>query len=213
MNISQTDEELGDQLKAQIGFLIGSSDAYDKGYINEAKRLALTMRLLLYDNGRKSVSLLTLLNRKDILFYDTSLDYNPNNLLPMPGLVILKAGLGSGEYIAPLDSGFFPGRDSKGKIPFERWWSNIVLVDNRRNKSTRRDLILTVCNKDGGAHVDAELDEAYYAFSRSNSLGWKYQKDGAEQDFTGRPELASIRQLAYEVLKSLKDEFPEYFGH
>lgn len=88
-----------------------------------------------------------------------------------------------------------------------------MVVDNRGNKSTRKDLILTVCDKDGGAHVDAEFDEAYYALSRSNSLGWKYQKNGVEQDFAGKPELACLRQIAYEVLKSLKDEFPEYSEH
>jgi hypothetical protein len=66
--------------------------------------------------------------------------------------------------------------------------------------------------KDGGAHVDSKLDEAYYALSRSNSLGWKYIKNGVEKDFATRPELASMRQISYEVLKSLKDEFPEYFN-
>lgn len=206
MNILQTEEDLRDQLKVQIGFLAQSSDAYDRGNVDEAKRLAIALRILLHDKGRTSVSLLTLLNKKDILFYDTALEYNPNNLLSMPGLVMLKAGPDAGEYIPPLDM-----RCSKGKIPFPQWWSNIVVVDIKGNKSTRKDLVLTVCEKDGGAHVDPKLDEAYYAFSRSNSLGWKYQKDGVVQDFTGRPELASIRQVAYEVLKSLKDEFPEHF--
>lgn len=212
MNVPQTEEELKDQLKAQIGFLIKSSDAYDKGLIDEAKRLATAIRILLHDGGRNSTSLLTLLKKKHILFYDTSLDYDPNNLLVTPGLLVMKMGPSGGEYIPPLGNGP-PIRYSKGKIPFVRWWNKIVLVDGRGNKSTRRDLVLTVCDKDGGAHVDARLDEAYYAFSRSNSLGWKYQKDGVEQDFGGRPELASIRQIAYEVLESLKDEFPEYSEH
>ena len=206
MNILQTEEDLRDQLKVQIGFLVQSSDAYDRGNVDEAKRLAIALRILLHDKGRTSVSLLTLLNKKDILFYDTALEYNPNNLLSMPGLVMLKAGPDGGEYIPPLDM-----RCSKGKIPFPQWWNNIVVVDIKGNKSTRKDLVLTVCEKDGGAHVDPKLDETYYAFSRSNSLGWKYQKDGVVQDFTGRPELASIRQVAYEVLKSLKDEFQEHF--
>lgn len=97
MNIPQTEEELKDQLKAQIGFLIKSSDAYDKGFIDEAKRLATAMRILLYDNPPRSVSLLSLLNMKDIQFYDTSLDYNPKNLLSMLGLVMLKAGPDGGS--------------------------------------------------------------------------------------------------------------------
>ena len=74
MNILQTEEDLRDQLKVQIGFLVQSSDAYDRGNVDEAKILAIALRILLHDKGRTSVSLLTLLNKKDILFYDTALE-------------------------------------------------------------------------------------------------------------------------------------------
>ena len=209
MKIFQTEDELKDQLKDQIDFLIKSSKAYDEGFTSEAKRLATGIRVLLHDT-QNLTSLLTLLKKNDILFYDTSLDYNPNNLLPTLGLIMLKSGPNGGEYVTPLGGGA-PTRYQKGKIPFIQWWNKIVLVDDKGNRLTRKDLVLTVCNKDGGAHVDPKLDEAYFALSRSNSLGWKYIKNGVEKDFASRPELASIRQISYEVLKSFKDEFPEYF--
>jgi len=189
MKIFQTEDELKDQLKDQIDFLVKSSKAYDEGLTSEAKRLATVIRALLHDT-QNSTSLLTLLKKKDMLFYDTSLDYNQNNLLLSPGLLMLKMEPNGGEYVPPLGNG-----------PPTRYC----------NKLTRKDLVLTVCNKDGGAHVDPKLDEVYYALSRSNSLGWKYIKNGIEKDFATRPELASIRQISYEVLKSLKDGFPEYF--
>ena len=209
MKIFQTEDELKDQLKDQIDFLVKSSKAYDEGLTSEAKRLATVIRILLHDT-QNSTSLLTLFLKKDMLFYDTSLDYGQNKLLLTPGLLMLKMGSSGGEYVPPLGNGP-PTRYCRGKIPFTQWWNKIVLIDNKGNKLTRKDLVLTVCNKDGGAHVDPKLDEAYYALSRSNSLGWKYIKNGVKKDFANRPELASIRQISYEVLKSLKDEFPEYF--
>ena len=209
MKIPQTEEELKDHLKDQIHFLIESSNAYDSGSISEAKRLAVAIRILVHDTD-SSRSLLTLLKKEHIGFYDTAYDYDPSNLLVVCGLLMMKMGPGGGEYVAPLGTGS-PQRYLKGKIPFAQWWDEIVLVDGKGGKLTRGDLVLKVCDKDGGAHVDLKLDEAYHDFSRENSLGWKFQKDGVEQDFAGRPELASVRQIGYEVLKSLKDEFPEYF--
>lgn len=206
MNIPQTEEELRGHLKDQIHFLVESSNAYDSGFTSEAKRLAVAIRILVHDTA-SSPSLLTLLNRKDILFYDTAYDYDPSNLLVVCGLLMIRMGTGGAEYVAPLGTGS-PQRYSNGKIPFVQWWDKIVLVDGKGAKFTRGGLVLKVCDKDGGAHVDPKLDEPYHDFSRGNSLGWRFLKDGVEQDSVGRPELASVRQIGFEVLKSLEDEFP-----
>jgi hypothetical protein len=68
---------------------------------------------------------------------------------------------------------------------------------------TRRDLILVVANQDGGAHVDASLDETYARISRQNSLG-RYAASEKKLAPLGSAELVSIRQVAHELLKSLK---------
>ena len=70
-------------------------------------------------------------------------------------------------------------------------------------------MVLTVANKEGGTHIDPKLDEAYANLSRFNSLGWKVFMSGVEKDFNNTPVLPSIRQIAHEVLKTLKDEFPD----
>jgi hypothetical protein len=126
------------------------------------------------------------------------------------GLILMEGGPGGWKYVPPLNDGP-PTRYNCGKVPFDDWWNKIVFADQFKNKFTRRDLILAVCNKDGGAHVDPSLDKAYAELTRSGSLGWKFFVNGVEQEPATKPELASIRQIAHEVLKSLKDEFPEYF--
>jgi hypothetical protein len=211
MKYRQTYDELLAHLKEQIQFLWRSAKAYDVGFTSEAKRLAAVIRVLLHDTA-KSTSLLTQLNKKNLPLYDTSLDYDPANLIVTHGLIMLKlTGIPADTgYIAPLDDGV-PHRYTKGKVPFEDWWNKIVIVDKYKNKFTRKDLILSVSNKDGGAHVDHELDKAYADLTRY-PFGWKFVIDGAEMASATGPELASIRQICHEVLKSLKDEFPELFN-
>ena len=205
----QSHNELISHLKDQINFLLLSAESFDRGFLSEAKRMAVAIRILLHDTS-KSSSLLEQLNRKNIYFYDTATNYDPANLLSTPGLVMMKLSPKGGEYEAPLDAAS-PSRYMRGKVPFDEWWNRIVIADKKGNTFNRRDLILTVANKDGGAHVDPELDVAFAQLSRYNSLEWKfYSSGGTAKDFTN-PELPSIRQITHEVLKSLRDEFRELF--
>jgi hypothetical protein len=76
---------------------------------------------------------------------------------------------------------------------------------------SRQELINNIANTDGGAHVDPKLDEAYMELSRANSLGWVFGNGNLEEAFKGRPELACMRQITYEVLITLKEKNLEYF--
>jgi hypothetical protein len=69
---------------------------------------------------------------------------------------------------------------------------------------------LSLANKMGGAHVDPKLDASFVALTRNNTLGWRYW-DGNEEGDIIPVELASVRQIAHEVLLSLKNGLPEYF--
>jgi len=68
---SQTESELRQHLDDQLGFLEQSSASFDRGYEGEAKRLAVSIRVLLHDKGQ-SKSLLGQLGLKDIFYWDTS---------------------------------------------------------------------------------------------------------------------------------------------
>jgi len=87
------------------------------------------------------------------------------------------------------------------------------------------ELIVNTANKLGGAHVDPNLDQAYEGLTRFDSPTWKFisrevsfDSNGSEfvvnelvEDFQNSCMLANIRQVAHEVLKTLKDEFPKLF--
>jgi len=95
-------------------------------------------------------------------------------------------------------------------ISFVNWWNNPVLKDMNRYTLCRRELILNVADTDGGAHVDPELDEAYMAISRENSLGWEFRKGDIVRALAGRPELACMRQVAHEVFSTINLLVPEF---
>ena len=206
----QTRDELLDHLKEQIAFMKQSAVSFDNGFEGEGKRLAVVIRVLVHDTSQ-STSLLTLLGRKDILFYDSAAVYDPRNLLTSNCLTMMKLSTDGAEYVAPLDN-LSPSRNKDKKVGFGRWWDRTTIYkDNANNLFTRKDLVLTVANKEGGTHIDLKLDKAYASLSRFNSLGWKFFKGGVEKDFNNTPVLPSIRQIAHEVLKILKDEFPALF--
>ena len=200
--VPQTQQDLQRQLQEQIQFIKSSALAFDSGFDAEAKRLAVSLRVLLHDTS-SSRSLLSLLNLKNIKFYDTAVDYDPRNLATTWGLVIIKMTVGptpqKPKYIAPLDN---PSKASIPLVDFEIWWNKIVFADNQRRKLKRKDLILSAANQDGGAHVDPALDRPYADLSRSNSLGWLTFAAGDIQPMDD-PTRAAIRQIAHEVLKSL----------
>lgn len=196
-------EDLESDLKEQIGFLINSAKAFDDSMTSEAKRMAIVIRILVHDT-QNSISLLTQLEKKDILFYDTALDPSRYNL----GLVGIVAGKEVG-YDAPLDNGA-PIRYVKGKVEFQAWWEEVVIKDKLGNTLTRKELILSVCNKDGGAHIDPKLSKSFADITRRNSLDWRFFKNGEEE--VSRIELFSIRQISHEILKSLEDGFPDLFN-
>ncbi len=207
----QTRDELVDHLKDQIAFMKQSASSYDNGFEDEAKRLAVAIRILVHDTS-SSKSLLSSLNKKSIKFYDSANSYDPKNLLPYNGLTMMRLSTSEGAgYVAPLDGGP-PSRSRTRKIAFNTWWNGVFVIRDKYGKTfTRRDLVLNTANTDGGAHIDPTLDEPYAKLSRFNSLGWKVFRRDIEDDFSNSPVLPIIRQITHEVFKTLNDEFPKLF--
>jgi len=195
IQISQN--ELENHLREQISFLEASANSFDAGMEEEAKRLAVTIRILVHDTSY-SYSLLGQMG-KNLKFLDTSSDLDSKNILAHGGLISILNELHQTRYIATLDN--FPPSTVK-LIDFDSWWNKPVFVDKQGRKLTRKDLILTAANQDGGAHVDPSLDETYANLSRKGLD--LIVNHGAGAKILDKPERAAIRQIAHEVLKTLK---------
>ncbi|WP_373033923.1 hypothetical protein [Sulfurovum sp.] len=205
--VKQTKEELISHLKENLGFLKASATSFDNGNLGEAKRLAVSIRVLLHDT-KQSKSLFRLLKLKqDFDFLDTAHDYDPANLISHHGLVGLRISSEGSSYIAFLGDG--PNTAAFKNISFSQWWNKIVISDSKKNQFTRKELILALANKDGGAHVDPNLDEAYAHLTRYNSVGWISSSNGKETPMN-HVELFSVRQIAYEFIESLEKYIDEH---
>jgi hypothetical protein len=200
--ILQTQEDLKNLLKEQIDFLKASSDAYDKGFKGEAKRMATTIRVLLHDTS-SSHSLLGQLNLKSGKFYSTTtkiiVGRDQLQVGSYAGLIGVFCGTGENGYIPNLDS--MP--HITGDLEFDDYWNEIIFKDNEGNEYSRKYIVLSVANQDGGSHIDPELDEKYAKLSRKNSLGWMTSSDGEKFVLVTGAELAAVRQITHELLHTL----------
>jgi hypothetical protein len=198
----RTQQELEEKLNEQLRFLELSVESYDGGFIGEAKRLATTIRVLTHDTTQ-SHSLLSQLNKKNAPFLDTAFNKTSNNILSYGGLVALAKVQGDEEfkYMALLDEIPSPFRDKW--VNFDTWWTEPVFVNKENEEISRKKLILTACDQDGGAHIDPKLDVIYDNLISGSFMGWESHSSNGKVLISGA-ESAAIRQITHEILKTLK---------
>jgi len=85
---------------------------------------------------------------------------------------------------------------TKIKLPADHWWEQHVISLENGLKLSRKNIALDAANKDGGAHVDAELPQHYLKLI-----------DGLFIDSIGggpfiNHQFPALRQMGYEVLNS-----------
>ena len=179
--------------------------ALQKEYADEMRfqaaiTIATRLRMLLNDEGR-NLSLLEQLHLKKKLLFDLSskesIDVASNLVFSasLLGLQIEKSRL----YWIPNEvklNYYVVGS-------FDDWWNEIIIDDkgHEPNQVTRRDVVLTLCDKEGGAHVDPDFDEAYYAILFEN--GWRIIEDGKERPTENNPYAESVFVIAKEFLNAI----------
>jgi hypothetical protein len=212
MSTPRSREQLLALLGEQTDFLIASANRFDEGYEHEWKRLAITLRVLLYDHGSSSVSLLQQLQVKgtlDFLESDARSEPEPGTQVLYPvgwplGLVGVHLGIGSGpSYFAMLDQ---DAGVPKAKVRFNEWWDKRLLDrPGSAHHWRRRDFVLGGANKEG-AHI-AQAPEPWWTDLRDGN--WVGAATTAGPDGSPVPVAdlvpAVIRQIAYEVLSYLEE--------
>lgn len=187
-----TTAELEHQLREQLGTLRRAAKLFDDGYTFEALKMATVLRVMLHSG--KWPSLLKQLGRDQIEFANTSVPYDPKNLLTTHSLISLRLDNNGSSYVPRLD-----GLGPPTWLAFPDWWGAVVFADMNKNLLTRSDIVRTAADQDGGAHVDEALRGDYASLRYDNSLGWI---DGAGAGPNGDPTYAALRQITHEVLKT-----------
>ena len=178
-----------------------SSEAYDKGFYGEAKRLAVCVRVLVHDT-RQSTSLFEQLGiKRKLSFLGSPNPYGKNNLLAECHLVMAFIGA-QPTYVPLLDTD--PMGMGWQRLPFDSWWNEPVIRDAQRQLFSRKDIVLWFANKEGGAHVDPLLDERYRRLQEDNSYGEVFMTGDAVVLPAAAIELACMRQIAHEILRTIE---------
>jgi len=184
-----------------------------------AKRVATTIRVLVHDT-QKSTSLLTLLGSKDIDFRTTNapkggmafwkltrvgMQGDIVNLTPYIGIVA-KEVTGTPERIELRYLPIYEQMPEGGrKVKFDNWWSENIYDNKKGYTLSRKQLVLNMVNKDGGAHVDEDgLDSNYASFKEQGVM--QFVVNGNLQGFDNIPAYPAVMQIAWELGRSIKDE-------
>lgn len=210
--IPRPHDDLIRELNEQLELLSYCSLAFDSGFVPIAKPISAILRSLLHVGGR-SRALLKQVNLHDGEFLASARSIDARNLLPSCGLVgartVANAKFGSATYVPLCQMG--GGPMAPRMVPFIDWWTSNVMKDAKGSLFSREQLVLHVAETDGGVHVDPALDKAYVDMSRLHGLGWIIGHGpfdpGSEwrpPPIAGRLELACVRQIAWEVLETLR---------
>lgn len=209
--VKRSATQLAEDLQRQIRFLRNSARLFDDGEIDEACRIATAIRVLVYDKGKSKSLLFKLMDIKDLSFYDTALSKSKGSLSPYHGLVGMELSPKPKWVWLPHCFGSKEPAPTTPRIQFDSWWNSVVLQDNQGVLFTRKDIVLALCNQDGGAHVDPEIDDQYERLEKAKEFAYQFGSGNKKTTPVAGAGQATVRQLGYEVMLTLKDKFPEYF--
>jgi hypothetical protein len=197
-------------LAEQLDFVRSSIERYDAGKGHEAKRLSVPVRTLVH-NTRRSTGLLQHLGVQERLgWVDRGPPQPPANAIVISfGVCVVESRFDTGRTrYEPAMGDLAPDR-LHPPVSFEDWWRRPILADQHGNTFSRADLVLSVADQDGGAHIDAALNDKYQALSREDSLGLRQSRD---LPIANSVVHASIRHIAEELLQTIERGL-EWNGH
>lgn len=151
-----------EMLAQQLGFLKSSLQAYKEGNDAEALRMATALRVLIHDT-KKSHGLLKQVdpNYLNLVILDRPDLSSGRKILVLYGIGVSRRGDGTGTARPDMTV----DDPTLRLTPLEKWWNRLVLVFTDSNgqhvEFTRGNLVLTLPNKEGGAHVDPTIPVEY----------------------------------------------------
>jgi len=171
--------------------------------------ISTSIRVLVHDT-KHSISLLTHLGKKEVNYFSTNLkDENESVHLGIVRRINVgvKDGVGGEAKYWPLcDERYFGKPEENKELKFSDWWEGERVFRSSKHFLTRKDIVLSVANKDGGAHFDSEVEEKYDAFRHAWSGGSSLVgiTSGIKRGYDNIPVYPAIRQIAYELDTTIK---------
>lgn len=187
-------------LKEQYELLKDAVSAFYAGNEARANDVAVRIRVLVY-NSKTSKALLSYL-APDYLKMPI---YHKPTASPKAVLLVKQSIRFSADGKSEVVREDFTSADYK-LVPLERWWTEDYLVIGSI-RSSKKQIVLDVANKDGGAHVDGEVPVRHAAASEP-PITFGYNQNLI------RPNLArsTVAQAGNELLNFIERHFPSIVG-
>ena len=171
---------------------------FDSRRLIDLGSMALQIRLLFVDSsartgGRSVMNLMGVTNAQKIL--STVPQRISESTISSMGFLGLRSSEFGSVWYAPLADA--PG--ARNLLTTENWLEESIFKTGSIS-FTRLKLIKVIADKEGGAHVDPNIDAEYYEIARANGTGWTFFLGDGQEIPLGDPFPAMLRQLCYEVL-------------
>lgn len=200
-------ENLLTRLGEQTDFLLASARGFYEGNFAESLRIAAHLRTLVHESGTSKPLLRQV--RSDGL--DLQILDNVGET-KQPGEEVFSFSVG----LRVDKPAVFPSVDLEStnykRCSIGAWWNRQVFAFWSQGQQgiskwmtyTRRQVILILANKEGGAHVDSEIDHAYAILLTDQPLHFEFEGIAVET-----PDLARFltAQSGVEMLECLKRNF------
>jgi len=199
--MSRSTEALVRYLRDQAAALRSSCDAFDQGREWEAPRIATAVANIVFDDGKRSKSVLTQLGAKHTLRYTSSISIRYPKGERALGLLIGVEMDGTGPR-------FFPncvmGIDTpRFDLSFANWWKETI-YQNGSAKLSRENLTRVLRNQDGGSHFDEVVrDQTYLAMINNFDPRLTFTFNGERVELQNG-HLVTMRQIGWELIESLR---------
>ncbi|MGH9711889.1 MAG: hypothetical protein ACRD5M_01140 [Candidatus Acidiferrales bacterium] len=208
LSMARSKEQLEVMLREQMGLLRTSLDSFYAGNFAESLRIATAIRVLVHETGSSKPLLKQA--RPDGLDLQIKEHVGEAARPDEEEVFSFAVGIrmGPGPALAPavdLDS----SHNTMSSVG--AWWNRTVFTFRsqfgRQLIYTRKKVVLTLANKEGGAHVDPDEDADYVRLLTNEPLTFSFQ--GAQIE---TPDLARFltAQSGVEMLECLKRNcFPD----
>ena len=184
-----------EQLNTHLRFLRRSCEDYDAGFKDEALRIAVSLRVIFHDT-KHSESLLTHLGKKDAIQLISTIGtrktheyFKENHMISIPLMM-------THEGVKPI-----LGNSSKTiDVSVADWWNEVIMSQD--TVLSRKDIVLSAANQDGGAHVDKNPNKKTKDLKQGVGTLYRWENGQNIKEELTDHHFPLLRQMAYEVLNS-----------
>ncbi|WP_143435397.1 SEC-C domain-containing protein [Henriciella aquimarina] len=200
-NVSREVDEARAELDVQLRLLRKSCHEFDSGDSDETRNISRALRVICADdNGHNNPCLLSLAQRDNVDFIDTSFQYNPYNIAPEFGLIVAVLGPQTAGPKAFLDT-----YEQARNVSFSNWLNATIIDDKEGTTFSRLRLLKAMANMGGGTHFPRDL-RPFFTRLREYKFTAQMTFTDKEIPLLGAAD-QSMRQIAHEVLKSLDPSY------